>query len=100
MKEISSNVKGKLLKAKDKLQKQKQIDEDYQVFPSIPNSNTSFGYRYDSETSKWVCNENPNLMEMMLEKEKVNQKINQALGPGCYVYNPNKSDSKHKNNPN
>jgi hypothetical protein len=33
---------------------------------------------------------------MLLEKDKVNQKVNQALGPGCYVFNPNKSNSKHK----
>lgn len=56
MKDISAHAKGKLLKAKDKLQKQKQLDDNHQAFPSIPNCNTSFGYRFDSESNKWVCN--------------------------------------------
>ena len=56
MKDITTHVKGKLLKTKDKLQKPKQLDENYQVFPSIPNWNTSYGYRFDSLANKWVSN--------------------------------------------
>ncbi len=41
--------KGKLFKSQDKLLKQNNLtNDDKQFFPSIPNWENSYGYRFDS----------------------------------------------------
>lgn len=99
MKDMYKSKKGKLFKTKDKLEAQKSINgEDHQVFPSIPNWEASYGYRYDPESGKWVSNENPNLMKMLIEKDilKTNEKKNHSLGPGYYFHKNGKEENKQK----